>query len=135
MDNIIEKTNVLEIKMQKRAKEFVYTNGSWISTKDIYLNDKIHLFQKYMTDKKLFWIDYEGTTLFPTYMFDENYEPLPIIAKLIDIFSTMSFWHIAIWLESINGDFNSKSPKEFLISDPEKVLKSAIESLKPIEHG
>lgn len=117
----------LEFNMLKRAKDFVYYNNTWI-------ND-VELIQTSILDKNIFGLDYNGKTIFPIYMFDKNIKPLPIISKLINIFGQNNFWNIAIWLESINGDFGGKSPKEFLISQPDKVLQYAIESLQPIEHA
>lgn len=121
-------------RMLNEAKKVMLENNTWLSGKDLYLNNQLDMFQDFLTKRKIFCIVDKGIALFPTYMFVDE-KPLPVIAELIKIFGNCSNFYLAAWIESVNSYLGGVSPKTLLATDPQKVIKAAYDEINWVNNG
>jgi hypothetical protein len=82
---------------------------------------------------RAFRLDYLGEGLFPRAQFDENLDPLPVIAELVAlaISAEIDWWLLAYWLDTPNdllgdsppGVVGARRPVDLLHSAPHRVVK------------
>jgi hypothetical protein len=82
-----------------------------------------------------FAIERAGQTLYPQYIFDELWNPRPVVATILKVFDGYSPFRIAAWFESTNGMLNSQRPREIIASNPEAVVEAALDERQGAVHG
>lgn len=85
--------------------------------------------------KRIFGVEWRGQLLFARYAFDEHFEPLPAMVKVLKTLETSSPLEIASWFESPNSYLDGARPREVLASTPELVVQAAEDSLSGPTHG
>lgn len=71
--------------------------------------------------------------LYPAFQFGEDGRPLPLIARLLEIFEGWSPWGIALWLASNTDWLGGRRPVDLLRSEPEAVLEAARRAVEPLD--
>ena len=85
--------------------------------------------------RKIFGVERRGQLLFARYQFDETFEPVPAVARVLRTLTESSPIGIASWFESRNAFLDGGRPKEWLGKDPELVVQAAEDSLVGPTHG
>ena len=85
--------------------------------------------------KKIFGVERRGQLLFARYQFDAVFEPVPAVARVLNILAKSSPVGIASWFESPNSFLDAGRPKDLLGTDPELVVQAAEDSLVGPTHG
>lgn len=93
---------------------------------------------EWQTTGRMMVLKHERLKYVPLYCLDplNNYEPLPVISTIISqLEGKMGPWQMVFWLESSNGYFEGIAPKEHLLDQPLRVIRSAeIQAFGPC-HG
>ena len=129
-----ESIEQIEKRMLEQAKKSVLENSTWFSGRDLYIENKLTMFQSLLNKRKIFCISDRGIALFPTYMFVDE-KPLPVIAELIKIFGDCNTWYLAMWIEGVNSYLGGVNPKSLLASEPDKVIKAAYSEVNWVNPG
>ena len=90
---------------------------------------------RWKKEGKVFAIERAGQTLYPQYIFDELWNPRPVVATILKVFDGYSPFRIAAWFESTNGMLNSQRPREIIASNPEAVVEAALDERQGAVHG
>lgn len=85
---------------------------------------------KWKREGRIFSIEIDDTQAYPSYQFDENFQPLPVIAEVLKAFKSESdSWKIAAWFHFPNGYINVDTPEgrhaigpKDALDQPEKVM-------------
>jgi hypothetical protein len=85
--------------------------------------------------KKIFGVERRGQLLFARYQFDAAFEPMPAVARVLNILAKSSPVGIASWFESPNAFLDGVRPRELLGTAPELVVQAAEDSLVGPTHG
>ena len=80
---------------------------------------------RWKAQARVFAVPYRGQDRFPTFQFDADGKPLPLIKKVLDALpSTRTPWQTAFWFVSSNSWLGGPAPRERL-DDPVAVLEAA----------
>ena len=86
---------------------------------------------------QIFAIPYKGVDLYPSYALDwtEGAKPLPVLARILNLFADKDDWQKAFWFGSLNSYLKNRMPKDLLKSHPEDVLRAAEIEATGVQHG
>ena len=86
---------------------------------------------------RIFAIPYKGVDLYPSYALDwtEGAKPLPVLARILNLFADKDDWQKAFWFGSLNSYLKNRMPKDLLKSHPEDVLRAAEIETAGVQHG
>ncbi|HYI13378.1 MAG TPA: hypothetical protein VEK57_30300 [Thermoanaerobaculia bacterium] len=88
--------------------------------------NKVALAHRWKTDGRIFSVTYRGTNYFPGFQFDEEGQPLAVMAELLRILApARAPWEIALWFTGADGWLGGKRPVDLLLSAPERVVEAA----------
>ncbi|MFP5284653.1 MAG: hypothetical protein ACLGI9_02845, partial [Thermoanaerobaculia bacterium] len=88
--------------------------------------NKAALANRWKQEGRIFPITHHGQTLFPSYQFDSNGQPWPVIAEILSTLGQQSRdWELAIWFVSSSGWLGGRRPVDLLEDDPAAVAKAA----------
>jgi hypothetical protein len=85
-------------------------------------------------EKRIFSVNDGDREYFPSFQFDGEGHPLPIIAELLAIlgqFKERSDWDNAMWFAGANGWLDGSCPVDLLLSDPALVKDAAEQEVLP----
>lgn len=75
---------------------------------------------------KIFAVPYKGKTYFPSFQFDENGQPIPVVAEILSgLGRKVESWELALWFDAANGWLGGAKPVSLLATDPEAVSHAA----------
>jgi hypothetical protein len=85
---------------------------------------------------KAFSIQVGGKDLYPSYIFDVDGKPYPVVKTILaNLGPNKSPWAIAAWFASKNGWLGGEAPMDMLTKDQSLVIKAAAMEGNPSEHG
>jgi len=123
-------------------RDFILQGATWLTSRE--LSDKANFKNAnrsagpnaWKRRGRTFAISVGGHDLYPAYGFDQAWQPLPIMKRILDIFANMrSPWSLAMWFGTANGWLNGSMPKDLLRQAPDSVLKAAREEKEGAQHG
>lgn len=80
---------------------------------------------RWKAQARVFAVPYQGHDRFPTFQFDADGKPLPLIKKLLEVLPTSRTpWQTAFWFVSSNSWLGGPAPQEML-DDEAAVLEAA----------
>lgn len=129
------------IDLELRAIEAVLRGTEWLTSLEVGQRQNpgatnLHAVgSRWKSERKVFFIEHRGLTLFPKYIFDELGNPLPAVAELLEIFAGYRPFRIASWFESTNSMLGGRRPREMLASDPKAVVEAARDHVVGPVHG
>lgn len=127
-----------------RAKEGLFAQGDWREATDhrfitaLNTTDLTALLSEWKNAGQIFSITEDGIAYFPFYALnpENDYQPYPVIAKVIDIFGGLeSGWDMSFWFGSVNSYLGGKIPKAVIANQPQVLLDAVIDELAGILHG
>lgn len=83
------------------------------------------LASRWRQEGKIFGVDVHGTLRFPGFQFNEQGQPLPVIANILSLLPHLPRWELALWFTGGNGWLGGARPVDVLTSDPAPVLDAA----------
>lgn len=93
-------------------------------------------FSGWRTQGEILAVSWQGKEVYPSFQFDDQQQPLPVIADLLNILrhgGNRTEWQNLAWFVSANGWLGGPSPYECL-SDPARVLRAAEMEAMPEEY-
>lgn len=85
---------------------------------------------------KAFCIQVGGKDLYPSYIFDVDSKPYPVVKTILaNLGPNKSPWAIAAWFASKNGWLGGEAPMDMLTKDQSLVIEAAAMEGNPSEHG
>jgi len=126
--------------MKAAALQRVYENTEWLTA------DKIGVLgghgeanpsaaaHRWKTKKQIFAINRKGKDYFAAYQFDENYRPLPAVARVIEELEGFSPTRLTTWFDSSSSFLGGKRPRELLATKAELVVASAAHTHESESH-
>lgn len=135
----------LRARNQLRAQDiraFVLREGEWIASGE--LSDRAHFTNRnrsagpnaWKRRGKIFAVSVDGQDRYPDYAFDEAWQPLPVIKRVLAIFDgTRTSWALAAWFATENSWLGGRKPKDLLNSDPLAVAEAALQARSGALHG
>ena len=118
-------------ELERRAIEAVMAGTEWLSTAEIgrIFNPKVinahSTVNRWRANGRIFGIDHRGRKLYPAYVFDAGWRPLPTIKEILIALTGFSPFGIAPWFDSTSSALGGKRPREVVASDPDAVLAAA----------
>jgi hypothetical protein len=123
---------VLQARRNAAAREELITEFGLLSSVDIAsragsrAKNKAALANRWKQEGKIFSIHHQGLVFFPAFQFDDDGQPLPVIARSLAMLGRQSTgWELALWFLAANGWLDGKRPVDLLRSEPEAVSRAA----------
>lgn len=142
-DIAVSNNKIAEIKMFTDAMRTILEGEDFVRAQDIA--EAAHFSQKNPSSQPNRWkraglifaVPYKGVDLYPTYALDwkQGAKPLPVVSKILKLFSDKDDWQKAFWFGSLNSYLKDKMPKEVLQSHPDDVLRAAEIEAAGVQHG
>lgn len=84
------------------------------------------LANRWKQEGRLFAVPHGGQQLWPGFQLDEEGQPRPVIAELLEILGPeLPPWQIALWFTSRSGWLDGERPVDLLAADPGRVAEAA----------
>ncbi len=138
----LESNALREARMLTKAKQAVLTSHSWLTIDDIArrTNSTVELtgalLRQWEREHQIFSIQHEGTDYFPSYIFEQDFQPHPLFASVLKVFATdKGSWTPAFWFVSVSGLLGGKRPLDLIHSEPTRVVAAAEDEVAGITHG
>lgn len=131
---------VTRIDLEKRAIDTVLQGTEWNSAAEIgqRLNAKAAnphaAVSRWQQSGRIFGIDHRGKKIYPAYIFDATWQPLPAVKKILAVLDDSPF-RVAAWFESTNSFLGGKRPREVIASAPDAVVAAAEDHKGGAVHG
>ncbi len=129
------------IELEKRAIDAVLQGTEWNSAAEI--GRRLHAqavnphaaVSRWQQSGRIFGIDHRGRKIYPAYIFDAAWQPLPAVKKVLEVLGDHSVFRVAAWFESTNSFLGGRRPREVIASDPEAVVAAAEDHKVGSVHG
>lgn len=129
------------IDLEKRAIDAVLQGTEWSTAAEI--GQRLHAgaanphaaVSRWQQGRRIFGIDHRGRKIYPAYLFDATWQPLPGAKAVLEVFDGDTPFRIASWFESTNAVLGGKRPRELLARDPGAVLAAAQDHRVGAVHG
>ncbi|CAN7171264.1 hypothetical protein LJR084_000316 [Variovorax sp. LjRoot84] len=129
------------IDLEKRAIDAVLQGTEWSSAAEIgqRLDAKAAnphaAVSRWQQSGRIFGIDHRGKKIYPAYIFDATWQPLPAVKKILAVLDDYSPFRVAAWFESTNSSLGGKRPREVIASAPDAVVAAAEDHKVGAVHG
>lgn len=146
VDHIVEATPIrpldaVRAALERRAIDAVFDGTEWLTAEQIGRQrnpDAVNphaIANRWASEGKVFGLSRGGVVHFPRYAFDEAFDPLPVMRRVLGKLAGYSPWRIASWLQSTNAHLGGARPRERLVGDPEAVVRAAEAHVLGPVHG
>jgi hypothetical protein len=129
------------IELERRAIEAIMNGSEWRSAAEIgrlldpeAVNPHAAV-SRWQASGRIFGIDHRGRKMYPAYIFDATWQPLPAVKKVLSTLADYSPFKLAAWFESTNSSLGGRRPRELVARDPDAVLAAAKDQLVGAVHG
>lgn len=123
---------VLQARRNAEAREELISEFGLLSSSDIAsragsrAKNKAALANRWKQEGRIFSVPHYGTASYPAFQFDDEGQPLPVIASILSSVGRQSGgWELALWLIAANGWLGGRRPVDLLRSEPETVARAA----------
>jgi poly(hydroxyalkanoate) granule associated protein phasin len=123
---------VLQARRNAEAREELISEFGLLSSSDIAsragskAKNKAALANRWKQEGRIFSVPHHGTASYPAFQFDDEGQPLPVIASILSSIGRQSRgWELALWFIAANGWLGSRRPVDLLRSEPETVVRAA----------
>lgn len=135
----LEKRHPLERQARQRTINRMLTMTHWYSpeelgkllTRDPMIGNS--LLKSWEIEHRIFSVDHLGQRLFAGFQFDDEIQPIPIVAEILAVFTNKDSWAIAAWFLFLNGWISNPAGTDVVapvdaMNCPEKLLFAARQS-------
>jgi hypothetical protein len=123
---------VLQARRNAEAREELISAFGLLSSSDIAsragskAKNKAALANRWKQEGRIFSVPHHGTASYPAFQFDDEGQPLPVIASILSSVGRQSGgWELALWFIAANGWLGGRRPVDLLRSEPETVARAA----------
>jgi hypothetical protein len=86
------------------------------------------LASRWKEEGRVFGVTVQERFLFPAFQFDSQGQPLPAIARVLEVLSpSRGEWPVALWFISASGWLGGRRPVDLLASEPDEVIEAALQ--------
>ncbi len=146
VDAIVETTPLRRLDMKQaamvqRGVEAIFSGAEWLSAEQIgRLRDPAArnphgAANRWRADGRIFAITKGGVLYYPRYALDDAFEPLPAVAKILQVLEGFSPYRVAGWFESTNSMLGGRRPRELLAGRAAAVVEAAKDQVLGAVHG
>lgn len=132
--------DVQRARLQAAARERVLNGSEWLSPAEIAAHGNLGQANPHATigrwkqQGRVFSIRHGMRELYPRYLLDDNFEPIPAVAEVIRILRGYSPQGLASWFESTSSFLGGERPREVLPAEPERVIAAARDAAEAEEY-
>lgn len=84
------------------------------------------LANRWKQERRLFAVPHGGQQLWPGFQLDEEGQPRPVIAEVLEILGPeLPPWQVALWFTGRSGWLDGERPVDLLASEPARVIEAA----------
>lgn len=133
--------SAMRVELEKRSIDAVLQGTEWHTAAEIgrQLDPKaanLHAtVNRWQHSGRIFGVDHRGRKIYPSYLFDPTWQPLPAVKKVLEILHGYSPFRVAAWFESTSSALKGKRPREVIARDPEAVVAAAEDHVVGAVHG
>ncbi|MDM0001253.1 hypothetical protein QTI24_21785 [Variovorax sp. J22P240] len=119
------------VELEQRAIEAVMAGTQWLTAAEIgrLVNPKVvnarSIVNRWQASGRIFGIDHRGEKLYPAYVLDATWRPLPAVKEILAMLTGFSPFRIASWFESTSSALGGRRPRQAIERDPDAVLAAA----------
>jgi len=136
-----KRPSATRLDLQQKAINAVMNGTEWSTAAEI--GQQIHAeavnphasVSRWQASGRIFGVDHRGRKMYPRYIFDPTWQPLPVVKKVLEVFSGYAPFRVASWFESTNSYLRGKRPREMLGLDADAVLAAAKHHAVGAVHG
>ena len=127
--------DIIRAGMQANALRAVFDGTEWLTAAQIAElaglgnANPSGTVNRWKQRRKLFALQHKGQDLYPRYLLDEGFRPLPAAEQVLAVLAEFSPNRLASWFESRNGLLSGQRPRELLTTEPKRVLEAARQTL------
>lgn len=123
---------VLQARRNALAREQMFQEFGGLSSAEVAelagsrASNKAALAHRWRQEGRIFSVPHRGMSYFPGFQFDEQGQPIPVIAEVIQRLGSRSTeWGMALWFTASNGWLGARRPVDLLREDPQAVVTAA----------
>ena len=123
---------VLQARRNAAAREELIAEFGLLSSAEVAsrvgsrAKNRAALANRWKQEGKIFSVNHQGLVFFPAFQFDDNGQPLPVIAPMLATVGRQSTgWELALWFIAANGWLDGGRPVDLLRKEPEVVVQAA----------
>jgi Poly(hydroxyalcanoate) granule associated protein (phasin) len=123
---------VLQARRNAAAREELIAEFGLLSSGEVAARvgsrakNKAALANRWKQEGKIFSVSHQGLVFFPAFQFDDDGQPLPVIASILATVGRQSTgWELALWFMAANGWLDGGRPVDVLRKEPEAAAQAA----------
>jgi len=123
---------VLQARRNAAAREELISEFGLLSSSDTAsragsrAKNKAALANRWKQEGRIFSVSHQGTAFYPAFQFNDEGQPLPVIASILSTVGRQSGgWELALWFIAGNGWLGGRRPVDLLRTEPEIVAQAA----------
>jgi hypothetical protein len=130
-----KRIDLKRVALEARALEWVYTGTEWLSAEEVGVLGQHAKANpgaaacRWKRSGQLFAIRRDGRDLYPRYALSDDFKPLPVMRKVLDILRGWDGLRVAGWFESTSSFLGGKRPREVVTLDAQRLLDAAHDSV------
>lgn len=128
-------------RLKQRAADAILNGTSWLTSREVGLRadpaaaNPHSIASRWLSQGRVFAIEYRGQKVFPDYAFDLLGQPIAELREVLKILESHSALRVASWFESSSSRLDGRKPREWLASQPGIVIDAARAHLAGPLHG
>lgn len=88
---------------------------------------------RWKSERRVFSVNLGGVDHYPAFQFTVDGEPVAAMRELLDVFSGLSDWQIALWFFMPDAWLHERAPMDIVQRDPQSVIAAARHFIEPVE--
>lgn len=132
LDEVPASAAVLQARRNAKARELLlkkwggYTSAEMGRLSGSTARNRAAIASRWKNEGRVFSLTYQGKTYFPSFQFDEDGRPLPLIARVVATLGRrVRDWDLALWFDASSGWLGGEKPIALLTRNPEAVVTAA----------
>jgi hypothetical protein len=126
------RVNAQRVKLQAAGRERVLNGAEWLSAAEIAARGNLgqDTIAGWQQQGRVFSIRDGARELYPRYLLDDVFEPIPAVAEIVRVLSGYTAQGIAAWFESTSSFLGGQRPRELLAPEPQRVIAAARDAVE-----
>lgn len=135
---VLEGSRVLQLQKLAEARDRFLREFPTLSSQQVAeingstARNAAALANRWKSEGKIFALPVGRAHLYPAFQFDEEGRPLPVVARVIEVFTNENPWTLALWFVGNSGWLRGKRPVDLLRTEPAVVVEAARRTMEPL---